>query len=109
MAAFPDKAPLLDCCVQGNALIDSCRVTGSETRRGLRGAILDDHRPIICGVMANLCFSLGWVVGTIRYRGRPRAALYKTGLIFFVILTALPGIWAVVGWCITLYTGKRLD
>ena len=26
-----------------------------------------------------------------------------------VILTAMPGVWAVVAWCITLYTGKRLD
>jgi len=65
--------------------------------------------PIIYGVMANLCFSIGWIVDTMLYRGRPRAALYKAGLIFSVVLTALPGIWAVVAWCITLYTGKKLD
>lgn len=65
--------------------------------------------PIIYGVMANVCFSLGWIVDTTVYRGRPRAALYKAGLIFSVILTALPGIWAIVAWCITLYTGKKLD
>ena len=65
--------------------------------------------PIIYGVIANLCFSLGWIVDTTLYVGRPRAALYKAGLIFSLILTALPGIWAVVAWCITLYTGKKLD
>lgn len=65
--------------------------------------------PIIYGVMANVCFSIGWVVDTTLYRGHPRAALYKAGMIFSVILTALPGIWAVVAWCITLYTGKKLD
>ncbi|HEV2134816.1 MAG TPA: hypothetical protein VGR47_11320 [Terracidiphilus sp.] len=65
--------------------------------------------PIIYGVMANVCFSLGWIVDTAVYRGHPRAALYKAGLIFSLILTALPGIWAIVAWCITLYTGKKLD
>ena len=65
--------------------------------------------PIIYAIFANLCYSLGWAVDTMIYRGRPRTVLYKAGLIFSVILTALPGAWAVVAWCITLYTGKKLD
>ena len=65
--------------------------------------------PIIYCVMANVCFSFGWIVDTGFYRGRPRTGLYKAGMIFSVILTALPGIWAIVAWCITLYTGKKLD
>jgi hypothetical protein len=65
--------------------------------------------PIVYGVLANVCFSFGWIVDTTLYRGRPRAALYKAGLIFSVILTALPGIWAVAAWCITLHTGRKLD
>jgi hypothetical protein len=65
--------------------------------------------PPIYGILVNLCYSLGWVVDTTVYRGHPRTSLYKTGLIFSLVLTALPGIWAVVAWCITLYTGKRLD
>ncbi|MGB6690008.1 MAG: hypothetical protein WBE76_19395 [Terracidiphilus sp.] len=65
--------------------------------------------PIIYGVFANLCYSLGWTVDVVFYRGHPRAALYKAGVISSVILTALPGIWAVVAWCITLHTGKKLD
>jgi hypothetical protein len=35
--------------------------------------------------------------------------LYKVGLIFSMILTALPGIWAFIAWCITLYAGRKLD
>jgi len=65
--------------------------------------------PIIYGVMVNVSFSFGWIVDTAVYRGRPRATLHKAGLIFSVVLTALPGIWAIVAWCITLYTGKKLD
>lgn len=65
--------------------------------------------PVIYGVVANVCFSFGWIVDTVVYRGRPRAVLYKAGLIFSVVLTALPGIWAIVAWCITLCTGKKLD
>ncbi len=65
--------------------------------------------PIIYGIFANLCYSLGWVVDTTIYRGDPRTVLYKAGLIFSLIQTALPGIWAVVAWCITLYTWKKRD
>ncbi len=65
--------------------------------------------PIFYGLFANLCYSLGWIVDTRFYRGHPRVRLYKAALIFSFVLTALPGIWAVVAWCITLYTGKRLD
>lgn len=65
--------------------------------------------PIIYAIFANLCYSLGWVVDTVFYRGRPRTVLFNVGLILSVILTALPGVWAVVAWCIALYTGKKLD
>jgi MFS family permease len=65
--------------------------------------------PAIYAIGANLCFTLGWIVDTSLYRGRPRNRLWKAGLIFSLVLTALPGIWAVIAWCITLYTGKKLD
>jgi hypothetical protein len=65
--------------------------------------------PIIYGMLANLCYSFGWIVDTGFYRGCPRTKLYKAGLIFSLVLTALPGIWAIIAWCITLYTGKKLD
>jgi hypothetical protein len=65
--------------------------------------------PGIYVAMANVCYTLGWVVDTIFYDGHPRMRLYKSGLIFAVVLTALPGVWAVVAWLITVYTGRKLD
>src|SRR6266436_225661 len=59
--------------------------------------------------MANVCYTLGWVVDTAFYNGRPRTRLYKSGLIFAVVLTALPGVWAVIAWLTTVYTGQKLD
>jgi hypothetical protein len=34
--------------------------------------------------------------------------LFKAGLIFSLILTALPGMWAVVAWLITVYTARAV-
>jgi hypothetical protein len=65
--------------------------------------------PMIYAVCANLGFTLGWIVDTSLYTGGPRNRLWKAGLIFSLVLTALPGIWAVIAWCITLYTGKKFD
>lgn len=59
--------------------------------------------------LANLCYTLGWVVDTAFYNGRPRTTLYKSGVIFAVALTALPGVWAVIAWLITVHTGQKLD
>jgi hypothetical protein len=47
--------------------------------------------PVFYGVMANLCYTLGWIVDVVRYRGSPRKGLLKTGFIFSLVLTALPG------------------
>jgi hypothetical protein len=65
--------------------------------------------PPIYAAFANLCYSLGWVVDTTFYRGHPRTFLYRTGLFFSLTVTALPGIWVIVAWCVTLYTGKKMD
>jgi len=59
--------------------------------------------------MANVCYTLGWVVDTVLYNGHPRKQLYKSGLILAAVLSALPGVWAVVAWLITMYTGRKLD
>lgn len=64
--------------------------------------------PFIYGAMANLCYCLGWVVDTCFYRGTPRTSLFKVGLVFSMVLTALPGIWAIVAWAITVHTGRKL-
>jgi len=65
--------------------------------------------PFVYGFFANICYSFGWIVDTIFYRGTPRTWLYKAGVVFSVTLTALPGVWAVVAWIMTLITGQKLD
>ena len=47
-------------------------------------------------------------MNTVLYNGRPRTRLYKSGLILAGVLSALPGVWAVAAWLITLFTGDRL-
>jgi hypothetical protein len=59
--------------------------------------------------VANVCYTLGWVVDMVLYNGRPRRRLYRSGMILAVVLTALPGVWAVVAWLITVYTGRKLE
>ncbi|MGB7729613.1 MAG: hypothetical protein WBL50_16405 [Candidatus Acidiferrum sp.] len=64
--------------------------------------------PIVYGFLANFFYTLGWIVDTTSYDGTPRTRLYKAGIVFSVVLTTLPGVWAVVAWCITLITGHKL-
>lgn len=65
--------------------------------------------PIVYGILANAFYTSGWIIDVALYRGYPRKEMYKAELIFSMILTALPGIWAVIAWLITVYTGKKLD
>jgi hypothetical protein len=65
--------------------------------------------PFVYVILANICYTLGWIVDTASYSGKPRTRLYKAGVIFFVVLTSLPGVWAVVAWLITVITGRKLD
>jgi|CZKF01.1.fsa_nt_gi hypothetical protein len=65
--------------------------------------------PFIYGLMANICYTFGPVFDVVRYRRSPRVGLFKAGLIFSIVLTALPGLWAVIAWLITVFTGKKLD
>jgi hypothetical protein len=65
--------------------------------------------PFVYAFMANLCYTLGWVVDIFEFRGAARrATLYKRGVVFSVVLTALPGVWAVAAWLMTLITGHKL-
>ncbi len=64
--------------------------------------------PPIYGVLANVCYTLGWMVDTTFYRRTPRKRLFMAGLVFSVVLTALPGLWAVAAWLITVITGRKL-
>src|SRR5437667_420817 len=65
--------------------------------------------PFIYDILANICYTFGEFVDTVFYCGMPRTRLYKAGMIFSVVLTALPGVWAVVAWLITVITGHKLD
>ncbi|HLX84559.1 MAG TPA: hypothetical protein VKR59_11725 [Terriglobales bacterium] len=65
--------------------------------------------PAIYAMFANACYTLGWIADTLSSQSRPRVGLYKAGVVFSVILTALPGAWAVVAWLMTLITGHKLD
>lgn len=65
--------------------------------------------PFIYGFLANLCYTFGWIVDVISFRRTPRIRLYKAGVMFSVILTALPGAWAVVAYLTTVVTGQKLD
>jgi hypothetical protein len=65
--------------------------------------------PFIYGVLANICYTLGWIVDTTFFIGRPRPRLYKAGVIFSIVLISLPGVWAVIAWIMTVITGQKLD
>jgi uncharacterized BrkB/YihY/UPF0761 family membrane protein len=64
--------------------------------------------PPIYAVLANICYTFGWIVDMTYYRGAPRRRLFKAGLIFSIVLTALPGLWAVAAWLITIHTGRKI-
>jgi hypothetical protein len=65
--------------------------------------------PFIYAFIANACYTLGWIADTLSSQSRPRVGLYKAGVVFSVVLIALPGAWAVVAWLMTLITGHKLD
>jgi hypothetical protein len=65
--------------------------------------------PIVYGILANVCYTLGWLVDTVAFEGAPRTRIYKFGVVFSVVLTALTGVWAVVAWIMTVVTGQKLD
>jgi hypothetical protein len=63
--------------------------------------------PVIYAIMANFCYTFGWLLDVTAYRGSPRKGLLKAGLVFSIVVTAVPGIWAIVALMITLYTGHK--
>jgi hypothetical protein len=65
--------------------------------------------PFLYGIAANVCYSFGWIVDVLLFRGTPRIKLYKTGVVFSLALTALPGIWGALAWLFTIVSGHKLD
>jgi hypothetical protein len=64
--------------------------------------------PPIYAIMANLCYTMGPMIDVTFRKNGPRVWLFKAGLIFSMLLTAAPGIWAVIAWLITVHTGRKL-
>ena len=65
--------------------------------------------PPLYAIFANICYSLGPILDVIAFRGRPRKALFRAGLLFSVFITLVPGLLAVFAWLGSLYTGQKLD
>jgi hypothetical protein len=65
--------------------------------------------PFVYGALANLSYFMGPAADLVFFSGRPRVWLFKTGFFFSLGLTALPGLWALTAWLITVYTGQKMD
>jgi hypothetical protein len=46
-------------------------------------------------IVANVCYTFGWIIDTIIYRAKPSRRLYQVGIIFSVVLLSLPAAWSV--------------
>jgi hypothetical protein len=64
---------------------------------------------IAFAITANICYTSGWIVDLVRYRGEPSRKLFGFGLIFSIVLAMLPALWAVCAWLFTVHSGKKLD
>jgi hypothetical protein len=65
--------------------------------------------PVVYAIAANVCYTAGWLFDITFYDSSARQRLFKTGLIFSVVLTSIPGIWSVIALLITVYRGHELD
>ncbi len=59
-------------------------------------------------ILANVAYTAGPVLDMIAYQGAPRRHLLKAGYLFTLVVTALPGVWAVVAWLLTVVSGAKL-
>ncbi|WP_031496345.1 hypothetical protein [Bryobacter aggregatus] len=64
--------------------------------------------PLVYGFFANLCYSAGPFLDLKDKCSRPREKRFEEGYRFSILLTALPGVWAVLAWLFTLVSGKKL-
>jgi hypothetical protein len=54
--------------------------------------------PVLYAILANIAYTAGPLCDTLFYRASPRKRFFKLGYIFSLILTALPGISALITW-----------
>jgi hypothetical protein len=64
--------------------------------------------PFLYGILANIAYTTGPIYDSVFYIGVPRKRLFKAGYLVSIVLTALPGTWAVIAWITTLITGRKL-
>lgn len=64
--------------------------------------------PAVLGVGANIAFTAGPLLDVLWYRGGPRRYLLRLGYWFSLVLTSLPGVWALIAWLATLATERKL-
>jgi uncharacterized membrane protein YhdT len=65
--------------------------------------------PPFYAIMANICYTAGWVVDGVFYKKAPRPRLLQFGFWFSIVLTSLPGLWALYCWIRAVGTGRLLD
>ncbi|HEX7960936.1 MAG TPA: hypothetical protein VF493_13520 [Terriglobales bacterium] len=65
--------------------------------------------PFVYGFMADICYTFGWIFDIAFGNSAPSRNRFRNGLIFSLVLTALPGLWAVFCWVMTIITGHKLD
>jgi hypothetical protein len=65
--------------------------------------------PVLFAILGNICYTLGWIVDVAAFCGSPRRGLFRAGFVFWMVLTAIPGAWAVTAYLMTVYTGRKLD
>jgi hypothetical protein len=65
--------------------------------------------PVVFGIASNLCYTAGWIIDIVLFCSAPRLRLFRTGLIASTALASQPGLWAVIAWMITIYTGHKLE
>jgi hypothetical protein len=64
--------------------------------------------PLLYGAFANIAYTAGPIFDTTFYRGNPRKKLFRAGYIFSLVLTGLPGAWAVTAWLTSVITGHKM-
>jgi hypothetical protein len=64
--------------------------------------------PVLYAIFANIAYTAGPIFDVAFYSGGPRKELFKVGYLCSLVLTGLPGAWAVAAWLGTVITGHKL-
>ena len=60
-------------------------------------------------IVTNAFYTFGWIVDVVAFSRYPKRSLFRAVLVFSLVVTALPGLWAVIAFLMTVYTGRKLD